>query len=152
MRKSRALFIYSMSTIQQATKSQIKTAGKIAINSGSSSGTPTFTINQLSNNKVIGNSTANTISSTPAAFIKINHPVGTTSTPASAALTTVINPAPTTQLNTAAKIQIQPGGVAATGGAPMFSMTVNPPLVNSSPAATTGGGVKRKADQLENHN
>jgi len=145
--------INSMSTIQQATKSQMKAGSKIAINSGSSSSVaPTFTINQLSNNKVMGNSTANSISSTPAAFIKINHPAGTASTPASSALTTVINQAPTTQLNTAAKIQIQPGGVAATGGAPIFSMTVNPPLVNSSATATTGAGVKRKADQLENHN
>ena len=131
----------------------MKAGSKIAINSGSSSSVaPTFTINQLSNNKVMGNSTANSISSTPAAFIKINHPAGTASTPASSALTTVINQAPTTQLNTAAKIQIQPGGVAATGGAPIFSMTVNPPLVNSPATATTGAGLKRKADQLENHN
>ena len=144
-----------MSTIPQATKSQIKPAGKITLNSGSSSssGTPTFTINQFSNNKIIGNSTANTNSSTPAAFIKINHSAGTTTSAATASttLTTVINPTPTTQLNTAAKIQIQPGGVATTGGGPIFSMTVNPPLINSTAATTTGGGVKRKAEQMENH-
>jgi len=147
--------INSMSTIPQASKSQIKPAGKITLNSGSSlgSGAPTFTINQLSNNKVIGNSTSNTNSATPAAFIKINNSAGTTASAASASntLTTVINPSTTTQLNTAAKIQIQQGGVATTGGGPIFSMTVNPPLINSTAATTTGGGVKRKAEQMENH-
>jgi len=142
---------YNINSIPQATKSQMKSGAKIALNSGTSSnsGTPTFTINQLSNNKVIGNSTANSISSSPAAFIKINHSAGANTTAGS---TSVMNPSQPTQLNTAAKIQIQPGGVASTGGAPLFSMTVNPPMVNSTPTATTGGGVKRKADQLENHN
>lgn len=53
-----------------------------------------------------------------------------------------------TQLNTAAKIQIQQQGIATTGGSgPIFSMTVNPPLLNST--TTTNTGVKRKAEQME---
>ena len=141
-----------MNSIPQAVKSHVNSSGKIALNAGSSTGgTPTFTVKQLpSNNKVgtvtVGH-TANTIS-TPAAFIKLNHATAATTAGASG-----VNQNATlssTQLNTAAKIQIQPG-VATTGGSgPIFSMTVNPPLLNA--AATATGGVKRKAEQMENHN
>ena len=140
-----------MNSIPQAIKSQVSTAGKISLNTGSlSGGTPTFTVKQLSNNKV-GSSVAgnsSNINSSPAAFIKLNQAPSTTTGMATIGVNQSAVPS-STLLNTAAKIQIQPGSTATSGGAgPIFSMTVNPPLLNS--AGT--GGVKRKADQMENHN
>jgi len=139
--------INSMNSIPQAVKSQINTAGKIALSTGSSAGgTQTFTVKQLSNKAgTISGTSSGTISSpgtaSPAAFIKINH--------AATTATAGLNQTNSTQLNTAAKIQIQQQGVvAATGGdGPIFSMTVNPPLLNATNATTTG--VKRKAEQME---
>lgn len=133
--------INSMNTIPQAMKSQVNPAGKISLNTGSISqgGASTFSIKQLPQKvgNIGGTSSANTsttgTSGQPAAFIKINHPGSTAGT---------VNQ--TSQLNTAAKIQIQ-AGVSTTSSSPIFSMTVNP-LHNS-----TTTGVKRKAEQMENH-
>jgi hypothetical protein len=140
-----------MNSIPQAVKSQVTSAGKVLLNTGSlSGGTPTFTVKQLSNNKVGSTVSGNSsnINSSPAAFIKLNQTPSTTTGMATIGLNQTAAPA-STLLNTAAKIQIQPGGVATAGGAgPIFSMTVNPPLFNS----TASGGVKRKADQMDIHN
>jgi len=144
--------INSMNSIPQAMKTQVNSSGKLPLNTASLGGaTPTFTVKQLSNNKVgataSGNS-SNTISS-PAAFIKINHPSSTSSTGVAASGLIQTTGTSSTQLNTAAKIQIQPGNATTAGGTgPIFSMTVNPPLLNS----TATGGIKRKAEQMENHN
>ena len=140
-----------MNSIPQAVKSQVTSAGKISLNTGSiGGGTPTFTVKQLSNNKIGSTVSGNSsnINSSPAAFIKLNQTPSTTTGMTTIGLNPNAAPA-STLLNTAAKIQIQPGGVATPGGAgPIFSMTVNPPLLNS----TATGGVKRKADQMDNHN
>ena len=125
-----------MNSIPQAVKSQINPAGKIAFSVGSS-GTPppTFTMKQISTKAGTVGPTPTIVSnsgSSPAAFIKINHP---TAAPGANQ--------PTTQVNTAAKIQIQQG-VSSGGNTPAFSMTV--PHLNSTPT-----GVKRKADEMENH-
>ena len=126
-----------MNSIPQAVKSQVNPAGKIALSVGSSgTTTPTFTMKQLPGKAGTIGATTNTITnpgSSPAAFIKINH---ATAAPGA-------NQTSTTQVNTAAKIQIQPG-VVSSGNIPPYSMTV--PLLNSTPT-----GVKRKADQMENH-
>lgn len=134
-----------MNSIPQAVKSQANPAGKIALSVGSVGGpTTAFTVKQLpSKVGTITGTTSNALSTPgavglPAAFIKINH--------AATATTAGFNQTPTTHLNTAAKIQIQPGVASSVGGGPLFSMTVNPPLLNS-----TTTGVKRKADQMENH-
>lgn len=134
--------INSMNSIPQAMKSQINPAGKLTMSTGPSAG-GTFTVKQLPNKVgTITGSSSSTISlpgnagASPAAFIKINQ---------AAAGMNQTNP---TQLNTAAKIQIQQQGIATTGGSgPIFSMTVNPPLLNST--TTTNTGVKRKAEQME---
>ena len=131
----------SMNTIPQAMKSQVNPAGKISLNTGSISqgGASTFSIKQLPQKvgNVGGTSSTNTSTSgtsgQPAAFIKINNPGSTAGT---------VNQ--TSQLNTAAKIQIQ-AGVSTTSSSPIFSMTVNP-IHNA-----TITGVKRKAEQMENH-
>ena len=107
-------------------KSQVSTAGKIAINVTGAPPAASFTMKPLP-------TTPGTVTSQPAAIIKINH-TGNTS-----------NQTPT--LNAAAKIQIQPGATSSNSGTPMFSMTVNPPMLN----AATPTGVKRKADHMENH-
>ena len=137
-----------MNSIPQAVKSQANPAGKIALSVGSAGGAA-FTVKQLPGKVgTITGTGSNTISTPgastgglPAAFIKINH----------AATSAGMNQnTPTTHLNTAAKIQIQPGVASSVqGGGPLFSMTLNPPLLNST-AATTAG-VKRKAEQMENH-
>ena len=106
-------------------KSHVSTAGKIALNVSGAPPAASFTMKQLPTKSIT--------TSQPAAVIKINH-AGNTS-----------NQTPT--LNAAAKIQIQPGTPSGNPGTPMFSMTVNPPILN----AATPTGVKRKADQMENH-
>lgn len=133
-----------MNSIPQAVKSQANLPGKIALSVGSAGGpTNAFTVKQLQNTvKTTSNATltpgASTGSST--AFVKLNH----------AATTTVAGLGMNPTVNTAAKIQIQPSVASSGGGGqPMFSMTVNTPLLNSVVATTTG--VKRKADQMENH-
>lgn len=137
--------INSMNSIPQAVKSQANSAGKIALTVGSVGGgtTPTFTVKQLPSKVGTSNIMSTSGTPTPAAFIKINHANPTTAAAAASNQTS-------TQLNTAAKIQIQPG-LASSGVPPMFSMTVNPPLLNSNAAQATTTGVKRKADQMENH-